>query len=137
MLFQQELCATQAVEYLGSVRLQRSWSYAVVANVALALTLVAFATGGWFNRKARLSGVVLPSQGSLNVSAPQAGVVMDLPVREGQSVQAGQVLLVLQTVWQSMLNGSLSDTTERTAQQIAIRLQTPFTSILIFSAVAN
>jgi len=126
MLFRQEVAAAQAAQYLGSVRLQRPWSYAVVTSVALALALmlVAFATWGEVNRKARLSGVVVPSQGSLNISAPQAGVVMDLPVREGQSVQAGQVLLVLHAERQSMLNGSLSDTTERAAQQIATRLQT-------------
>ncbi len=126
MLFRQEVAAAQAAQYLGSVRLQRPWSYAAVTSVALALALmlVAFATWGEVNRKARLSGVVVPSQGSLNISAPQAGVVMDLPVREGQSVKAGEVLLVLQTERQSMLNGSLSDTTERAAQQIATRLQT-------------
>jgi len=126
MLFRQEVASAQAAQYLGSVRLQRPWSYAAVTSVALALALmlVAFATWGEVNRKARLSGVVVPSQGSLNISAPQAGVVMDLPVREGQSVKAGQVLLVLQTERQSMLNGSLSDTTERAAQQIATRLQT-------------
>ena len=126
MLFRQEVAAAQAAQYLGSVRLQRPWSYAAVTSIALALALmlVAFATWGEVNRKARLSGVVLPSQGSLNISAPQAGVVMDLPVREGQSVQAGQVLLVLQTERQSMLGGSVSDTTERAAQQIATRLQT-------------
>jgi membrane fusion protein len=126
MLFRQEVAAAQAAQYLGSVRLQRPWSYAAVTSVALALALmlVAFATWGEVNRKARLSGVVVPSQGSLNISAPQAGVVMELPVREGQSVKAGQVLLVLQTERQSMLNGSLSDTTERAAQQIATRLQT-------------
>jgi len=126
MLFRQEVAAAQAAQYLGSVRLQRPWSYAAVTSVALALALmlVAFATWGEVNRKARLSGVVVPSQGSLNISAPQAGVVMDLPVREGQSVKAGQVLLVLQTERQSMLNGSLSDTTDRAAQQIATRLQT-------------
>jgi membrane fusion protein len=57
--------------------------------------LLAFATWGEVNRKARLSGVVVPSRGSLNISAPQAGVVMDLLLREGQSVQVGQFLLVL------------------------------------------
>ena len=126
MLFRREVAAAQAAQYLGSVRLQRPWSYAAVTSVALALALmlVAFATWGEVNRKARLSGVVVPSQGSLNISAPQAGVVMDLPVREGQSVKAGQVLLVLQTERQSMLGGSVSDTTERAAQQIATRLQT-------------
>ena len=72
MLFRQEAAAAQAAQYLGSVRLQRPWSYAAVTSLALALMLVAFATWGEVNRKVRLSGVVVPSQGSLNISAPQA-----------------------------------------------------------------
>jgi len=74
MLFRQEVAAAQAAQYLGSVRLQRPWSYAGVTGLALALAmmLVAFATWGEVNRKAHLSGVVVPSQGSLNISAPQA-----------------------------------------------------------------
>ncbi len=97
MLSRQEVAVAQAAQYLGSVRLQRPWSHAAVTSVALALALMllAFATWGKVSRKARLSGVVVPSRGSVNISAPQAGVVMDLLLREGQSVQVGQFLLVL------------------------------------------
>ena len=65
MLFRQEVAAAQAAQYLGSVRLQRPWSYAAVTSVALALALmlVAFATWGEVNRKARLSGVVVLRKG--------------------------------------------------------------------------
>jgi hypothetical protein len=34
MLFRQEVAAAQAAHYLGSVRLQRPWSYAAVNSVA-------------------------------------------------------------------------------------------------------
>ncbi len=34
MLFRQEVAAAQASQYLGSVRLQRPWSYAAVTIVA-------------------------------------------------------------------------------------------------------
>ena len=126
MFFRQEVAAAQAAQYLGSVRLQRPWSYAAITSTAMAvgLMLAAFATWGEVNRKAHFSGIVVPSQGSLNITTPQPGVVMDLPVREGQSVQAGQILLVLHSERQSLLNGKLSDTTDSVARQIDIRLQT-------------
>ena len=40
MLFRQEVAAAQAAQYLGSVRLQRPWSYAGVTGLALALALM-------------------------------------------------------------------------------------------------
>jgi len=125
MLFREEVVQAQTAQYLGSVRLQRPFSYSVVTVVGLTLAtmLVAFAVWGEVNRKAHLTGLLVPTQGSLNVTAPQAGVIMDLAVTEGQQVRAGQVLLVLHSERQSMFNGSLTDTTAQAAQQIANRLQ--------------
>ena len=37
MLFRQEVAAAQAAQYLGSVRLQRPWSYAAVTSVVFIL----------------------------------------------------------------------------------------------------
>jgi membrane fusion protein len=92
--------------------------------LALALALVAFAAWGEVNRKARLTGLLVPTQGSLNIAAPQAGVLMELPVSEGQSVKAGGVLLVLHTERRSLLAGQADDATERVARQIDARKQT-------------
>ena len=51
--------------------------------------------GRRFNRKARLPGLLVPTQGSLSILAPQAGVLMELPIHEGQTVKAGDVLKLL------------------------------------------
>ena len=125
MLFREEVVQAQTAQYLGTVRLQRQFSYSVVTVVGLTLAamLIAFAAWGEVNRKAHLTGLLVPTQGSLNVTAPQAGVIMELVVTEGQQVRAGQVLLVIHSERQSMFNGSLTDTTAQAAQQIANRLQ--------------
>ncbi|BCO26311.1 colicin V secretion protein CvaA [Rhodoferax lithotrophicus] len=93
------------------------------AALGLALALVAFAAWGEVNRKARLSGLLVPSLGSLSLTATQSGVLRQLPITEGQVVKAGDVLLVLHTERQSLLNGSMGDTTERAAQHILARQQ--------------
>jgi membrane fusion protein len=125
-LFRQEVQAAQAAQWLGSVRLHRPLSFTLVTGVALgmALVLIAFAAWGEVNRKARLSGLLVPSQGSLNIAAQQSGVLMELPVLEGQTTRAGEVLAVLQTEHRSMLNGALGDSSDRAAQLIEVRKQT-------------
>ena len=125
-LFREEVRAAHSAQWLGSVRLHRPLSFTLVtgAALAMALALVAFAAWGDVNRKARLSGLLVPSQGSLNVAAPQAGVLMELPIVEGQTVNAGDVLMVLHTERRSMHRGVIADTNERVAQQIDARKQT-------------
>jgi membrane fusion protein len=124
-LFRPEVQQAQAAQWLGSVRLHRPLSFAVLTTAALglALALVAFAAWGEVNRKARLSGLLVPSLGSLSLTAQQSGVLRQLPISEGQTVKAGDVLLVLYTERQSLLNGTMGDTTERAAQQILARQQ--------------
>lgn len=118
-LFRPEVHQAQAAQWLGSVRLHRPLSFTVLTTAALglALALVAFAAWGEVNRKARLSGLLMPSLGSLSLTAQQSGVLRQLPITEGQTVKAGDVLLVLYTERQSLLNGTMGDTTERAAQQ--------------------
>jgi membrane fusion protein len=67
---------------------------------------------------------LVPTLGTLNITAPQAGTVVQLPVAEGQTVQAGDVLLVLNAERSSLRNGVADDTTARIAQQIETRQQT-------------
>jgi membrane fusion protein len=125
-LFRPEVHQAQAAQWLGSVRLHRPLSFSLVTGGALAMAcaLVAFAAWGEVNRKARLSGLLVPSQGSLNITAPQAGTLVELPVAEGQTVKAGDVMLVLHVERSSLLNGAVGDTSERVALQIEARTQT-------------
>jgi len=125
-LFRAEVVQAQSAQWLGSVRLQRPLSFSLVTGAALgmALLLATFATWGEVNRKAHLSGLLVPTTGTLAIAAPQAGTVAQLAVAEGQTVQAGDVLLVLNAEHTSLRNGMADDTVERVAQQIQARQQT-------------
>ncbi|MEJ6007737.1 HlyD family efflux transporter periplasmic adaptor subunit [Paucibacter sp. AS339] len=83
----------------------------------MALTLVTFAIWGEVTRKAKLPGLLMPTAGLLTVSAPQAGVLTELLVHEGDVVQAGQVLMRLK----SERNTALGDAATLNAQALAQR----------------
>lgn len=96
-LFRSEVLQQRQAQWLGSIRIARPPSFAWVTGVALllALALASFATWGEVTRKARLPGLLVPGAGLISVSAPQAGQVAELLVREGQAVQKGQPLMRL------------------------------------------
>ena len=125
-LFREEVSAAQTAQWLGSVRLHRPLSFSVITGCALsvALLLVAFAAWGEVNRKAHLTGLLVPTLGTLNITAPQAGTVAQLLIAEGQTVQAGDVLLVLNAEHSSLRNGVADDIPARVALQIEARQQT-------------
>lgn len=125
-LFRQEVAAAQTAQWLGSVRLHRPLSFSVVTGTALvfAMLLVAFAAWGEVNRKAHLAGLLVPTLGTLNITTAQAGTIVQLPVAEGQVVQAGDVLLVINAERSNLRNGLADDTAARIALQIEARQQT-------------
>jgi membrane fusion protein len=98
-LFRDEVFAARQTQWLGTIRIGRPPSFALVTGVALALAaaLAAFAAWGEVTRKARLPGLLMPAAGVLDVTAPQAGVLLEVNVKEGDAVEAGQVLAVLST----------------------------------------
>lgn len=110
--------AAQA-QWLGSIRIGRPPSFAWVTGLSLcmALALVSYAIWGEVTRKAKLPGLLMPTAGMLTVSAPQAGVLTEVLVREGDLVQAGQVLMRLK----SERNTALGDAATLNAQALAQR----------------
>ena len=98
-LFRDEVIQARQAQYLGSIRLGRNPSFALVAWIAMALVaaLVAFAVWGQVTRKATVPGLLVPKLGTLEVSVPVSGVLAETRVSEGQRVEAGQVLFVLST----------------------------------------
>ncbi|MFM8901518.1 MAG: HlyD family secretion protein [Burkholderiales bacterium] len=129
-LFRKEVQQAQAAQWMGTVRLNRPISFSVVtaATVVLAVLFASFSVWGEVNRKARLSGILVPTQGSLNITAPQAGVVAERRVQEGDVVEAGEVLLVINAERQSLIGAggssqSVGDTSALVAQQIESRRQ--------------
>lgn len=98
-LFRDEVIQARQAQYLGSIRLGRNPSFALVAWIAMALVaaLVAFAVWGQVTRKATVPGLLVPKLGTLEVSVPASGVLAETRVSEGKRVEAGQVLFVLGT----------------------------------------
>lgn len=96
-LFRPEVLAARQAQWLGSIRIARPLSFSVVTGAALAMAaaLIAFACWGEVTRKVTVHGVLLPVGGLINVAAPQAGVIAETLVQEGDTVQAGQQLLRL------------------------------------------
>jgi membrane fusion protein len=120
--FRPEVMLSQASQWLGVVRLHRPLSFGIItaAAIGVAMLCVTFATWGEVNRKARVSGLLVSSLGSLNIAAPLAGVLVESKITEGQTVQAGDVLFVLNTERQS----TAGDTSALTLIQIEARKQT-------------
>lgn len=98
-LFRPEVLAAAQAQWLGSIRIGRPLSFSLITGAALAMAaaLIAFAAWGEVTRKVTLHGLLLPVGGLINVSAPQAGVITELLVAEGDAVQAGQPLLRLKS----------------------------------------
>lgn len=96
-LFRQEAVAARHGQLLGSIRLATPLRLWAVAGVALLLvvTALAFLTWGQATRKVRVAGVLLPPAGVLHIVAPVGSRLQRLLVREGERVQAGQLLAEL------------------------------------------
>ena len=98
-LFRREIMQARQTAWLGGIRLGHNPRFSVAASVALMLAgaLVAFAVWGQVARKARIPGVLMPEQGTVQLSANAAGVMTEQLVQEGDQVRVGQALFVLGT----------------------------------------
>ncbi|XLZ72992.1 HlyD family efflux transporter periplasmic adaptor subunit [Massilia sp. SR12] len=118
-LFRPEVGQALSSNWLGSIRLKHSMSGTVVATVALTIAgaFVAFVALGSFTQKARVGGLVVPVNGALAVTTPQAGTLLRALVAEGRAVKAGDVMFELSSERQQS-GGELSTLI---AQQLTIR----------------
>lgn len=96
-LFRQQALAHAGSRAHGGIVLALPVSHRWLTGffVLIAAGLIAFLAFASVTHKVRARGVLLPSQGWMRVLAPQAGVVSEQYVSEGQPVQAGEVLFVL------------------------------------------
>ena len=96
-LFRDEVFDAKRDTWLGQIVLIRpiSFTFLTIGTVALAATVLAFLFLGEYTRKAKVSGYVVPSQGLIKIVAQQNGVIAELRVKEGQLVEQGEVLAVL------------------------------------------
>ena len=106
-LFRSEVQQAQSAQWLGTVRLTRPLSFTTItlAAIGIAALLAAFAAWGEVNRKSKVSGLLVPLGGLLNITAPVSGVLGELHMTEGSTVPAAAVLAIINTERQSNLSG--------------------------------
>ncbi|KVP21720.1 anibiotic ABC transporter [Burkholderia multivorans] len=96
-LFRQEALDATKHKLMGTVALYSPpYRWLTVGIVsAFALAIVAFLTFGTYTKRERVAGQLLPAKGLLSVAPPLAGTVIDMHVREGQTVAAGEALVAV------------------------------------------
>ena len=91
-LFRQEAIDAQREKLLGEVSKARPvplWIFTVMVAAA-AVALVTFSFLGEYTRRERVDGYLELDIGAARVSAPEASVVTELMVKEGDEITAGQ-----------------------------------------------
>jgi membrane fusion protein len=96
-LFRTETEQARATSWLGRIVLVRPLSFTFICAAALVITLSlgAFFCVGEYTRKARVTGVLAPTQGVMRVVAPQAGIALKVHAREGERVQIDAPLFAI------------------------------------------
>ena len=96
-LFRREALEAKSNAFLGATVLHPPFAFSVWAAIsaALALLLMVFLIFGEYTKRTRVVGITAPESGVIKLMAPQAGIVIDRRVKEGQAVAAGDVLFVL------------------------------------------
>lgn len=96
-LFRSEALDASRASHLGAIRLggRPSFALATIAAIVLGVAIIAYSICGHVTRSARVSGVLMPALGTLQVSSSATGVLLGVKASEGEVVQAGQPLFVL------------------------------------------
>src|SRR5579859_235077 len=96
-LFREESQQARSNRWLGRVVLIRPMSFGVltISAIAFATLMGCFFVFGEYTRKARITGILAPSQGVSRVIAQQSGIVEAVHVREGDRVARDAVMIVL------------------------------------------
>ena len=92
----------------GTVLLARPLSYSILTSlfVAIAVLIIGFFAFCSYTRKVDVQGMLAPSHGLIKVIPAQPGLISESRVKEGQVVQAGDVLFVLSNERQTAGQGN-------------------------------
>ncbi len=106
-IFRPHALNAQQTQWLGDVVLMRPLSFTVLSAAAAlcAAAALLLLTFGSYTRSVAVRGQLAPDSGLVKLHVPQAGVVTERRVAEGQSVRAGDVLYVLSGERQSSTQG--------------------------------
>jgi len=107
-LFRQEALDATKPKLMGTVSLYSPpyrWLMVIVAT-ALTLVVIAIFVLGTYTKRERVVGQLLPTKGLLTVAPPMMGTVIDLRVREGQTIAAGTELMAISAEVATELGGT-------------------------------
>jgi membrane fusion protein len=98
-LFRSEVTLSKQASWIGPIHLAHNPRFTFVASIALVLAgaLLAFGAWGKVARKVRVPGVLMPQWGTVELSPAVSGVLLEQRVKEGDWVEQGQVLFVVNT----------------------------------------
>ncbi|MBS7806609.1 HlyD family efflux transporter periplasmic adaptor subunit [Variovorax sp. PCZ-1] len=128
-LIRPEALDAQRTKLVGHVLLVPRWSTFWLSLVCalLGVAILALLYFGNYTRHATVSGQLLPSAGVMRVTTPQAGVVLERKVSEGQIVKSGDVLFVLSSerfaTRSTPANANNTNASGGTLQQIGEQIQ--------------
>jgi membrane fusion protein len=96
-LFRKEALEHRKDRLYGDVILLQPLSMTVLVGVVVMVSLMILSILFWgtYARKEKVVGYLFPDKGIVKTYAPQAGNVFKVHVREGDEVQAGQVLITI------------------------------------------
>lgn len=96
-LFRQEVLHEKQRSHMGQVLIHQPANYVwiVLVAVLLVILVIAFVLFGIHTQKVRAPGILVPNQGVLRILAPVQGQVVEVKVREGQFVNAGDPLFTV------------------------------------------
>ncbi len=112
-------------QWLGSIIVAAPLSRWLLTALALTLAaaLLAFLCLGHYTRRETVTGQLVPSAGLLKLTAPVAGTITQLHVRDGQAVKAGEPLLTLSSEQTSAALGDTRALVSDELQAQRVRLQ--------------
>ncbi|MDD2544991.1 MAG: HlyD family efflux transporter periplasmic adaptor subunit [Burkholderiaceae bacterium] len=108
-LFRVAAAQAQRPQTFGRIVLTRPLSYRLLTGlaVACAVSVAVFLYVGTYTQRSTVSGQLVPDAGLVKITSPQAGVVVEKRVKEGQAVQRNEVLFVLSSERESSVLGSV------------------------------
>lgn len=96
-LFRAEVLTVRNSAAYGSIVLARPASFLLVTifSIAFFFLIIGYLYFFSFTNTAKVSGVVMPKAGLVKISTPMSARILEIPIKEGDKVKAGQVLFVL------------------------------------------
>jgi membrane fusion protein len=112
-----DACQTK---WLGEVVLVRPLSFLVLTTLAIgmALLLIFFMLFFSYTKRTTVTGHLVPNAGVAILYAPQAGIVLEKHINEGQLCKKGDVLYIMSSERHNETNGAIQASISR---QVALR----------------